>query len=85
VYESEVAPTPKELQDIDTIANKLIQDDVPIMVTQMSRAEAEQKYSTSIYDFIKPPESLDVLNICEIEGWSVNAVKGLLLSLKFWL
>jgi hypothetical protein len=28
---------------------------------------------------------LDVLNICEIEGWSVNAVKGLLLSLKFWL
>jgi Ser-tRNA(Ala) deacylase AlaX len=76
VYEKDEKLSPKELQEIEEKANALIAEDIPIVVTKMAKKDAEIKYSTSIYDAIKPPESITELNICEIAGWNVNAVKG---------
>lgn len=75
-YESEVEPTPKQVQEVDKVCNELIAQDLPIKVAVVNRKEAEEKYTTSIYDLLKPPEEVQELNILEIEGYVINAVKG---------
>jgi alanyl-tRNA synthetase len=75
-YESETSPTPTQVQEVDKVCNALIAEDLPIKVTVMKRKEAEDKYTTSIYDLLKPPEEVQELNILEIEGYVTNAVKA---------
>lgn len=45
--------------------------------TGAHKQEAEEKFGSSIYDQIKPPEELQELNILEIPNWNTNAVKGM--------
>lgn len=76
VYESEVSVTQAQIDEVERVCNQLIAEDLPIVVTAMDRKTAEEKYSELIYDFLKPPAELQELNILEISGWVINAVKG---------
>ena len=75
-------PTEAELRRVEKLANDIIQANVEVTVTEMSRKEAEDKYrnnlvnSTFIYDKFPVPASVQRVNVLEIKDWNVNCCVG---------
>ena len=69
----EQKPTDDEIQKIQEVANKKIQDNVPVEVLEMDRGEAEVRWGDLIYDVFPIPDSITRLSICHIKDWNVNA------------
>lgn len=71
-------PSPDEVKAIEDLANKKIEEDLPIVVKVMPREEAEATYGEVIYDlFPLPPEikELYIVIVYDKDGsiWNVNA------------
>lgn len=66
-------PTADELSKIEELANEKIEEDAPIEVLELDRAEAEERWGDSIYDLFPLPASITRLKIFHLPGWNVNA------------
>jgi len=71
-------PSPDEVKAIEDLANKKIEEDLPIVVKVMPREEAEATYGEVIYDlFPLPPEikELYIVIVYDKDGsiWNINA------------
>jgi len=70
-------PSEEEIRRIEEEANKKIREDVNILIHDMDREEAEERWGDLIYDLFPIPESIRRLTIVEIPGWNVNACNKL--------
>ncbi|MCD6513667.1 MAG: alanyl-tRNA editing protein [Candidatus Odinarchaeota archaeon] len=68
-------PTKEEIQTIEDLANKKIEENVEIKIHELPREEAEKRWGDEIYDLFPIPDSVKVLKILEIEDWNLNACK----------
>ncbi len=71
-------PTPEEISAIEELANKKIEEGLPIEVKVMSREEAERTYGNIIYDLFPVPPDVKTLYITivyDVDGsiWNINA------------
>jgi alanyl-tRNA synthetase len=66
-------PTDEEIAEIERLANLKIEEDQPIEMHAMSRADAEARWGTLIYDLFPLPEHITELQIFHLPGWNVNA------------
>jgi alanyl-tRNA synthetase len=64
-----------QLQEIERVANDLAMKQVPIVIREMSRTEAEMEYSMRIYQGGAVPGK--VLRIIVIDGYDVEACGGI--------
>ncbi len=71
-------PTPEEVRAIEELANKKIEEDLPVEVKVMPREDAEKTYGNVIYDLYPVPQEVKTLYITIIydkDGsiWNINA------------
>lgn len=71
-------PSPEELARVEEEANRIVEADVPVLVEELPRGEAEEKYGRIIYDLFPVPEGVETLKIVvirDVDGslWNVNA------------
>jgi len=64
-----------QLQEIERVANDLVMRNVPVHVEELSRTEAERRYSMRIYQGGAVPGK--VLRIIKIDGYDVEACGGI--------
>jgi alanyl-tRNA synthetase len=74
--EYEGKPTEQQIQEIEDLANKKIQENVPIEMFEMDRKEAESKYGNIIYDKFPVPAHVQKLTITQIQDWNINCCLG---------
>lgn len=65
----------QQLQEIERVANDLVMKQVPVVIREMSRTEAEMEYSMRIYQGGAVPGK--VLRIVIIDGYDVEACGGI--------
>ncbi|MCY0859788.1 MAG: alanyl-tRNA editing protein [Sulfolobaceae archaeon] len=66
-------PTEQEMEQIFLLANQKVQDNVPIIIEELPREEAEKKYGDEMYDLFPVPKEVKVLSIVIIPDWNINA------------
>lgn len=66
-------PTDTEIEKIESASNKKIEECLEIEEFEMSRAEAEHMYGTTMYDAFPVPDHIKKLNIVRIPDWNLNA------------
>jgi alanyl-tRNA synthetase len=66
-------PTDEEVTEIERLANLKIEEDQPIEIHYMSRADAEARWGDLIYDLFPLPQHITELQIFHLPGWNVNA------------
>jgi alanyl-tRNA synthetase len=66
-------PTDSEITLIEQYANNKIAENLPIMIHNLSRIEAEERWGDIIYDKFSIPEHITELSICQIKDWNINA------------
>jgi len=66
-------PTSQQLVKVEEAVNKVIEEDRPILMHQLSREEASRQFGDAWKDRFEVPESVKTLQIVEIENWNVNA------------
>ncbi len=71
--QSDNKPTDEEIARIEAEANAKIEEDAPIEIFEMDRAEAEKRWGDAIYDLFPLPASITRLSIFHLPGWNVNA------------
>jgi alanyl-tRNA synthetase len=64
-----------QLQEIERVANEVVMAHLPVIVTEVSRSDAEKLYSMRIYQGGAVPGK--VLRIVNIEGFDVEACGGI--------
>jgi alanyl-tRNA synthetase len=65
---------PKELQEIERLANKVVMENRPVKAEWMDRNEAERKYGFDLYQGgIVPGKRVRVVSV---EGWNTQACAG---------
>jgi len=64
-----------QLQEIERVANDLAMKQVPVMVQEMSRTEAEMEYTMRIYQGGAVPGK--ILRIIVIDGYDIEACGGI--------
>ena len=65
---------PKELREIERLANEVVMEDRPVSTSWMDRNEAERKYGFDLYQGgIVPGKKVRVV---EVEGWNAQACAG---------
>jgi len=69
-------PTEQQMQEIETLVNEKIRENVPIETFEMDRKEAEDKYGTIIYDKFPVPVHIQTLTLTRIKGWNINCCLG---------
>ena len=68
------ALTKAELHLIESTANKIVRKNLPVLIKNFERGDAEQKYSFRIYQGgVVPSNKVRIVNI---EGWDVEACGG---------
>ncbi len=65
--------TEAELRQIELLANEKIKENAPIIIHELERQVAEERWGDEIYDLFPIPESIQTLTILEIEDWNINA------------
>jgi alanyl-tRNA synthetase len=75
------APTKEEVNQILELTNNKIRENVDVLVTEMDRKEAEEKFkngvnSTFIYDKFPVPAQIQKVNVVLIDDWNVNCCVG---------
>lgn len=84
-YFEEDKPSDEQLRTVEHHANVCIQRNWPVRVFDMNRVAAEAFYTNQpvnnsfIYDETVVPASEEMLNLVEIENWTVNCCRGLYL------
>lgn len=68
--------TEQQMTEIERLTNEKIQENVPIKMFPMDRAEAEQTFGNDIYDKFPVPSHVQRLTITEIEDWNINCCLG---------
>lgn len=66
-------PTKEEITMIEGLANRKIEENVPIKVYELPREEAESRFGEDMYDLFPIPPEVRTLKIVVIGGWNVNA------------
>ena len=66
-------PTTEQLVAVEEAVIKVIQEDRPIRIHQLSREEASEQYGDAWKDRFEIPDSVKTLQIVEIKNWNVNA------------
>jgi len=71
-------PSGEELAEVERLANQAVEWDLPVVVEELPRREAEEKYGRIIYDLFPVPEHVDTLKIVLIRApdgglWNINA------------
>ena len=66
-------PSKEEIKEIEKLANEKIKENVPILVYELPREEAERRFGEDMYDLFPIPEEVKTLRVVVIEGWNVNA------------
>ncbi|HHI00377.1 MAG TPA: alanyl-tRNA editing protein [Thermococcus litoralis] len=66
-------PSKEEIKEIEKLANEKIRENVPILVYELPREEAERRFGEDMYDLFPIPEEVKTLRVVVIEGWNVNA------------
>ena len=66
-------PAPKEIAEIEHLANEKVREDVPIQVYELPREEAEKRFGEDMYDLFPIPPEVKTLKVVVIDGWNVNA------------
>ncbi|AHF80453.1 alanyl-tRNA editing protein [Thermococcus paralvinellae] len=66
-------PTPKEIAEIERLANEKVKENVPIHVYELPREEAERRFGEDMYDLFPIPPEIKTLKVVVIEDWNVNA------------
>ncbi len=71
-------PTEDEVRRIEELANRKVEEGLPVEVVVMGRSEAEEKYGNVIYDLFPVPEEVRELSIVIIRDrdgsiWNINA------------
>lgn len=62
------ALTKTEIQDIEDMANRIVQQDIPISIQYMERGEAEEKYGFRIYQGgVVPVDKVRIVSIGDID------------------
>jgi alanyl-tRNA synthetase len=74
--EYEGKPTEEQMQEIERLANKKIEENVPIEILHLKRSEAEKRFGSRIYDKFPVPAHIQNLTIVHIEDWNVNCCIG---------
>jgi len=69
-------PTEKQIREIEMLANKKIDENVPIEMFEMDRKEAEETYGNIIYDKFPVPAHVQKLTITRIGDWNINCCLG---------
>ena len=69
-------PDEKQIKEIEELANRKIQEDVPIEVFEMDREEAEARFGRVIYDKFPVPPHVRKLKIVHIKDWNINCCAG---------
>ena len=55
--------------------NEKVRENVPVLVYELPREEAEERFGEEVYDLFPVPEEVKTLKVVVIEGWNVNACK----------
>jgi len=66
-------PTPEEVREIERLANEKVKENVPILVYELPREEAEERFGEDMYDLFPIPQDVRTLKVVVIENWNVNA------------
>jgi len=66
-------PTNAEIENIESVSNKIIEKCLEIEEFEMNRVEAEQLFGTTMYDAFPVPDHIKRLNIVRIPDWNLNA------------
>ncbi|MCX6711713.1 MAG: alanyl-tRNA editing protein [Candidatus Woesearchaeota archaeon] len=66
----------QEILEIEKQANAKIQENVPIQVLDMQRAQAEQQFGNKIYDKFPIPSHIKNLKVIVIDDWNWNCCIG---------
>ncbi|AEC52162.1 alanyl-tRNA synthetase [Pyrococcus sp. NA2] len=66
-------PTEDEIREIERLANKKVEENVPIKIYELSREEAEKRFGEDMYDLFPVPEDVKILKVLVIDDWNVNA------------
>ena len=69
-------PDERQIREIEELANRKIQEDVPIEVLEMDRDEAENTFGNIIYDKFPVPPHARKLKIVHIRDWNINCCAG---------
>jgi alanyl-tRNA synthetase len=66
-------PSNEELEEIQILTNKKIDENAPIDVINIDRKDAEKRWGDLIYDLFPLPEHITELTVFNLPGWNVNA------------
>ena len=66
-------PSDEEVEMIEELANRKVEEDAPIKVYTLPREEAERRFGEEMYDLFPVPDHVKELSVVVIEGWNVNA------------
>jgi len=69
------APSLEEQQEIQKLVDDKIAEDAEILVHELDRSEAEQRWGDEIYDLFPLPPSITRLFVLEIPGWNLNCCR----------
>ena len=69
-------PVEEQIKEIEELANRKIQENVPIEVFEMDREEAEAMFGRIIYDKFSVPPHVRKLKIVQIKDWNINCCAG---------
>ena len=53
--------------------NEKVRENVPVLVYELPREEAEERFGEEVYDLFPVPEEVKTLKVVVIEGGNVNA------------
>mgnify|MGYP001772537842 CR=1 FL=1 len=66
-------PTDEEMEKVFELANLKVKENVPILIEELPREEAEKKYGDEMYDLFPVPQDVKILKIVIIPDWNINA------------
>jgi alanyl-tRNA synthetase len=66
-------PTDEETTMIQRLVDEKIAEDQSVEILEMTRSDAEARFSDLIYDKFPLPESIKSLRVFHLPGWNVNA------------
>lgn len=71
---SERKPTDEEMEKVFQLANSKVNENIPVIIVELPREEAERKYGDEIYDLFPVPLEVKILKIVIIPpDWNINA------------
>ena len=70
---SDSKPSEDDMNKVFELSNSKVVENLPIILEELPREEAEKKYGDEIYDLFPVPQEVKVLKIIIIPEWNINA------------